>query len=304
VVAAGPRNAVAEPLTANTTLFGVGQNSEPLLFEPKGVAVGPDGKIYVTEGRANRVTVFNQDGTIANSWGRSGPAEGEFNEPWAVAVGPAGQVFIANTWNHRIEKFSPDGRLLTSWGGLADSSRDVQGAPGKFWGPRSIAIGPDNLLYVTDTGNKRIQVFDLDGNFERAFGGAGSEPGQFNEPVGLAFDGDTLVVTDAWNNRIQRLDKSGAPLTSIPIQGWESHGIANKPYIAVGPDHRTYVTLPERGEVLQVDPDGKVTPLARPSDAAGRIGLPTGLVVDQNNVLYIAESGGGALTRMQLGANP
>jgi DNA-binding beta-propeller fold protein YncE len=211
---------------------------------------------------------------------------------------------VADTWNHRIQKFAPDGRFLMSWGGLVDTSRDPQGAPGKFWGPRSIAIGSDGLLYITDTGNKRIEVFDQNGTFQRAFGGAGSEAGQFNEPVGLAFDGDTLLVTDAWNGRIQKLDRNGTPLGSIPIQGWESHGIANKPYIAAGADGQIYISLPERNEVDQVSPDGKVTPISLPADKAGRLGLPTGLAVGPDNVLYIAESSGGTLVRARLGPKP
>jgi len=303
-ISTGPRVAVAEPLDATTTLFGVGQTGEPLLIEPKGAAIGPDGKIYVSEGRSGRITVFNPDGTIATSWGRPGNADGEFNEPWGIAVAPSGEVYVADTWNHRIQKFTPDGKFLTSWGGLVDTSRDPQGAPGRFWGPRSIAIGRDGLLYVTDTGNKRIEVFDANGTFVRAFGGAGTEAGQFNEPVGLAFDGDTLLVTDAWNGRIQRLDRNGTPLGMIPIQGWESHGIANKPYIATGTDGRIYITLPERNEVDQVSGDGQVTPINRPADRIGRLGLPTGLVVGPDNVLYVAESSGGALTRVQLGLKP
>ncbi|MFN8634714.1 MAG: TIGR03663 family protein [Chloroflexota bacterium] len=301
---AAPRNTVAEQLDANTRLFGVTQSSEPQLLEPKGVAIGPDGRIYTTEGRANRVTVFNQDGTVAATWGRSGPGDGEFNEPWGIAVAPSGEVYVADTWNHRIEKFTADGKFLTAWGSMADTSKDLQGAPGKFWGPRSIAIGRDGLLYVSDTGNKRIQVFDANGTFVRAMGGAGSEPGKFNEPVGLAFDGDTLVVADAWNGRIQKLDKDGNPLSSVPIQGWESHGIANKPYIAAGADGSLYVTMPERGEVQRISPNGQISPVVQPVDRANRIGMPTGIAVGPEGAVYTAQSGGGSILVQQVGGAP
>ena len=55
--------------------------------------------------------------------------------------------------------------------------------------PPAVATGQPGqgyAIYVTDTGNKRIQVFGLDGTFKRMFGGSGTAPGQFNEEVGVA----------------------------------------------------------------------------------------------------------------------
>jgi uncharacterized protein (TIGR03663 family) len=303
-VSNAPRNTVAQELDAVTTLYGVNPAGEPQLVEPKGVAVGPDGRIYVSEGRGNRITVLNPDGTMAATWGRGGAGDGEFNEPWGIAVAPSGEVFVADTWNHRIQKFSPDGRFIAAWGGLVDTSRDPMAATGRFWGPRSIALGPDGLLYVTDTGNKRIQAFDQHGTLVKVFGGAGAEPGKLNEPVGLAIDGDTLLVADAWNGRIQRLDLNGNHLATIPIQGWEGRGIANKPYIATGPDGEVYITLPERNEVHQVTPQGVVTPLQRPADGRNRVGLPTGIAVGPDGTVLVAESAGGIIWARQAGGAP
>jgi DNA-binding beta-propeller fold protein YncE len=147
-------------------------------------------------------------------------------------------------------------------------------------------------------------VFDANGTFVRTFGGSGSELGLLNEPVGLAMDGDTLLVADAWNGRIQRLDRDGSPVGSIPIQGWEGRGVANKPYIAVGPGSTIYITLPERGEVQQVSPDGRVTPLPRPADRANRLGFPTGITVGPDGVVYTAEAQGGTIVLTRAGGTP
>jgi sugar lactone lactonase YvrE len=290
------REGIAEAISPSVSLWGIGRSGDPLLAEPKGVAIGPDARLYVTEGRANRVTVFNPDGSIQASWGQAGAGEGQLAEPWGIAVSGAGEVFLADTWNHRIQKFDSSGRLLQRWGGLADTRGDVRLAPGQFWGPRDIAFGPDGLLYVSDTGNKRIQVFDAQGTFVRAFGGEGAEPGRFNEPVGLAFQGDTLLVADAWNGRIQRLDANGASRGSIAIGGWESKSILNKPYLAT--DHRgvIYVTAPERGQVLAISQDGTVQPLQRPSDRGARLGTPTGVEVGPRGELYVTESTGGVIS--------
>ena len=295
-VPVGQRVGAFEAIDPTLTLFGVGSQGEPLLVEPKGVAIGADGRVYLTEGGGSRVTVLNPDGSIAATFGRAGAGDGEFAEPWGIAVGPTGEVFVADTWNHRIQKFTPDGRFLGVWGGVADTKGEVRAQPGKFFGPRDVAIGPDGLLYVSDTGNKRIQVFDANGGFVRAFGGAGAEPGRFNEPVGLAFDGATLLVADAWNGRIQRLDIDGNPLGAIPVQGWENRGVSNKPYITAR-DGRLYATLPERSEVVAIAPDGSTTPLPRPHDGNGRLGLPTGVDVGPDGTVWVAESSGGVVTR-------
>ena len=59
-------------------------------------------------------------------------------------------------------------------------------------------------MYVMDTGNKRVVIFDPDGNFITQFGTAGFEPGQFDEPVGIALDADgNVYITDTWNQRVQ-----------------------------------------------------------------------------------------------------
>ena len=287
---------MVEAIDGRASLWGVGRSGEPLLVEPKGVAVGPDGRVYVAEGRAHRVTVFNADGSIATSWGEPGAGEGQFAEPWGIAVSPAGDVFVADTWNHRVQKFGPDGRFLLAWGGLTDTRGDPQASPGRFWGPRDVAIGPDGLLYVSDTGNKRVQVSDQNGVFVRAIGGPGSEPGQFNEPVGLAFHGDTLLVADAWNGRIQRLDVNGVPRGAVPIGGWENRSVANKPYLAVDDRGRIFVTAPAPNQVTVVSPDGRAQPWPRPSDGRGRLGTPTGVEAGPHGQLYVTESSGGALS--------
>ena len=111
-------------------------------------------------------------------------------------------------------------------------------------------------------------------------------------------------MADAWNGRIQRLDRNGAPISAIQIQGWEGRGIANKPYIAAGPDGRLYITLPERNEIRQVTPQGQVTPLQLPADRANRLGFPTGITVGPDNVVYVAESTGGTVVLRQAGGTP
>jgi NHL repeat. len=69
-------------------------------------------------------------------------------------------------------------------------------------------IDQQGNLLVTDTGNKRVMVFDQNLNFITQFGGAGFDAGEFDEPVGIAVSQDgKIVVADTWNRRVQNFSR-------------------------------------------------------------------------------------------------
>ncbi len=237
--------------------------AEPGQFQrPRGIAIAPDGTLYVADTDNHRIQHLDQDGNQLHVWGsfadlaQGAAPGGTFYEPWGIAVAPDGSVYVTDTWNHRIQKFSPEGEFLTMWGYFGQAER-----PEAFWGPRDVVVDPEGQVYVTDTGNKRVVVFGPDGEFITEFGEEGFAPGQFNEPVGLALDVDgNLYVADTWNQRIQSFGPDGLggfqPLNSWDVFGWYGQSLDNKPFLAADDQIHIFATDPEGVRVLEFSDQG------------------------------------------------
>lgn len=275
--------------------FGQAGSNPGEFNAPRAIAVGPDGSIYVADSLNHRVQKFDSAGRFLAQVGGQGTGPGQFQEPWGVAVGPDGSVYVADTWNHRVQKFDPNLKFVAAWGGFATAGPDPQAVPGRFYGPRDVAVDGSGRVFVTDTGNKRIQVFGPDGQFLLVLGGPGSEPGRFNEPVGLKFDGaGRLWVADTWNRRVQVFDAELRPIAQIPVPGWNGTGIENKPYLAVGPDGSVWATDPEGGRLLRFDPGFRLV-----GSFTGPFALPAGVAVDAGGQLLVTDRSANRVLRLR-----
>lgn len=285
--------------TGNTGIL----SSTLRLVGPANLAFAPNGQRFVIDHKANRVFTTDANGDILGSFGGFGSADGKFNDPWGIAVDSSGDIFVADTFNHRIQKFDENGNFLLAWGTPGVSSAPGAGRSTTFFGPRAIVIDQQGRLLVSDTGNKRVQVFDTDGNFITQFGSSGAGDGRFNEPVGLAVDqaGNTYVA-DTWNKRIQVFDTNYKFLRAWTVQAWQDmdendlHAVDHKPFLAISGD-TLLVSSPMTHQVLAYTLEGK--PVTLPDISLPSDSLPTGLAVS-NNKLYVTNAAGGTVLEFAL----
>lgn len=264
----------------------------------RGVAQAPDGTFYVADTINHRIWHVGTSGVI-EAFGEYGAQPGQFSEPWDVAVDGAGHIYVADTWNHRIQKLDGEGQVVAMWGSLGQVAEiGAPGGEGVFYGPRGLALGPDQELFVTDTGNKRVQVFDLNGKFLREFGGGGRGVGQLDEPVGIAVGPEGRVaVADTWNRRVQIYTSQGVALREWQIPNWDVTNPDEKPYLTWD-DGRIFVTAPLRGRVLAFDEQGMFN-WALNGSVEGRLQFPVDVSV-ANGVLYVTDAHSGALLGYEL----
>ncbi len=169
-----------------------------------GLAIDDSDRLFVSDTKMHRILVFDKnhkvEGTIAQGVVDPGGMAID-NENRFLYVADAAQdlvlVYDADKLTY-IRKIGTPGKNHT----LVD--------PGEFSVPTNVAVDSDGNLYVTDTYNNRVEIFDADGNFIRQFGKAGDRPGTFMRPKGIAIDVDGHVwVADAVQDRVQCFTPEG-----------------------------------------------------------------------------------------------
>ncbi len=126
--------------------------------EVRGLAVDPQGDVYVADPVTSRISVFTRDGAPLRSWGEHGSGPGKFDDLSRVAVGPDGDIYATDASS--VQRFSRDGVLKARWGTWGKG-------PGQFRYAAGIAVAADGTVYVVDRWNRRVQAFTADGDFLR-----------------------------------------------------------------------------------------------------------------------------------------
>ncbi|NDJ61832.1 MAG: hypothetical protein GYB67_11950 [Chloroflexi bacterium] len=275
------------------------------LINPLDIAVSDDGRVYVAEEFGNRISVFDTNGSYITALdGNTTDPNLALNRPNGVAVDPSGNLYVADTWNYRIRAFSPSFDLLTGWGQIGQFSFDAPAEPvDGFWGPRDVFVDDAGRVFVSDTGNKRVRVYDLNGQYLYDVGSGGSAFGQLDEPAGVAVSADgRLFVADTWNRRVSVFNAAtGDPQMVFEVNAWYED-LGSRPYLAVD-DQRglLYVTDPNAGRVLVYDLLGNCIgafgqPTDQPSDGS-QFDTIGGITTDAAGNVYVVDNAAGRVLR-------
>ncbi len=164
-------------------------DTERSLFGPRALAFSR-GALYVSDTGNKRIVRFDRDGKKTGEFGGNGNGPGQMVEPVGIAANAAGNLVVADTGNHRIQIFDPEGKFLRQF--------PVHGWK-DFYTEPYVAIGPGDLIIVTDAWGLRVAVYESSGTLRKSFK-AGSD---FKQPTGITVDGfGRLSVSDRGTSRI------------------------------------------------------------------------------------------------------
>lgn len=265
-------------LAGSTAGLQDGPVAEAKFQYPSGVAVDPEGNVYVADSDNQRIRKITPDGVVSTLAGggdlnESGFVTGSFNDavgtdarfdgPAFLRWGPDNALYVADTYNNRIRRVAQDGTVTTVAGGNDASYKDGTVEEARFAFPNSLCFGPDGTLYVADTSNQIIRaikdgkVTTLAGNpplddqgfpLDDFLDGPANQA-RFGYPMDVAADAKgNVYVTDFINNRIRRVGANGTVSTIVGTarnghrDGTLFEGLLRRPMsVVINPDGQLLV---------------------------------------------------------------
>ncbi|MET7391561.1 NHL repeat-containing protein [Streptomyces sp. NPDC005529] len=288
-------------LRAMTTLAGCAESGsagdggparQGQLHSPEGVAVGPNGTLYVADTYNDRVRLISAEGVITTIAGTGEPGfngddlpahKAQLSSPHAVAVGPDGVLYIADTFNHCIRRVTADG-VITTIAGTGEpgfNGDDLPAHEALLSFPTGVAVSLNGAVYIADMSNHRVRRVTTDGVIDtvagtgrRGFGGDGG-PARYAalcDPRGVAAGPDgTVHIAGTSNHRIRRISADGVIDTLIGTGQPGFNGddapaqqtsLAAPRGVAVGSNGAVYIADTSNHRIRRIGPDGAICTLA------------------------------------------
>jgi DNA-binding beta-propeller fold protein YncE len=208
-------------------------------------------------------------------------SEGRLASPVGVTFLPTGRLLVSDSAHETVWVYDADG---VPEGRFTDAS---------LRRPTGLALDAGRgRVWVTETLAHRVRAFDLSGREVARLGERGSEPGKFNYPTRVAFDGHAgLWVTDSLNFRVQHIDQSGQVDRVFGTQGDRAGAFARPRGLTVDGNDRILVVDALFDAVQIFDPEGRLLlSFGGRGITPGAFWLPSDVTLDAVNRIYVADS--------------
>lgn len=212
-------------------------------YKPISVTTDATGRIFISDSQGDKVAVFDNEYNIIAYLEPEEP----FKQPSGIAVNDkTNRLYVTDTHNHNIVIFELDTlKYLTSIGKRGKEE-------GEFNFPSHLTTDDDGKLYVVDTMNARVQIFDSEGNFLQTFGQFGDAPGMFARPKGIGLDSEGhIYVVDAAFNNVQIFNQEGQILLAFAKYGNDRGDLILPAGLAIDDEDFIYV-VDQWNERIQV----------------------------------------------------
>ncbi len=209
-------------------IFQAGENR---LASPVGVALDGNGNLYVTDSKLAAVFKFSPEGNLLAEL----DGKGRLNRPAGIAVTSGGEKIVADILANKVFLFGKDDAFKGELTG-----QDFTESLNK---PTYVAVDSSDNIYVTDTMNFKVRVFDRYGKYLRSQGQIGDAPGSFARPKGVALDSDkNLYVMDSIFGNFQIFNQKGQLLLYVGQEGSLPGEMMLPSGIFIDKNDRIYVT--------------------------------------------------------------
>lgn len=213
-----------------------------------GLAMDDTDRLFVSDPGLRHVLVFNKEHKAEDV------ISDGMVDPGGLAIDTQNRLlYVADIELDQILVYDSDTLKLLRKIGTTGHKHELT-SPGDFSKPTGIAVDAEGNLYVADTMNNRIEIFDADGQFVSTFGKAGDGPGYFARPKGVAIDGDGHIwVADGVQDRVQVFNKDGQLLISFGGHGLLPGQFQGLVGISIDKKNRVFTTeiFPGRAQQFQ-----------------------------------------------------
>lgn len=275
-------------------LTGVSESdAERELTRPQALVTDLFGRVFVSDAGLAAVFVFDPVDGESRILRRAAGFR-NFISPSGVALGPDGTVFVSDAEGGYVARIDATGKTYPPIG------------EGVLKRPTGLVFdASQKRLFVADTSESDLKVFDLEGRLLMTIGRLGTELGEFNRPTYMAIWRNELYVADTFNARIQVLDlDSGNPIRSVGSRGTYVGQLSMPKGVALDSDGNLYVIESLHDHLLIFNREGKfLLPIGGTGYSSGNFYLPAGVWIDQGNRVYVADMfNGRVVTYLYLGS--